>query len=80
MVNFELFLSQEALVTVAYAFVKPRIVYSNSLLHGIANYSINHLQRIQNGAPRKWTCQLPHHFYEQMFRDGMINLKVSRDQ
>ena len=33
-----------------HAFVKSRIDYCNSLLYDIADYAINRLQRIQNGA------------------------------
>ena len=40
------FLTQESLVTVVHAFVTSRIDYCNSLLYGIFDYSINHLQRI----------------------------------
>jgi len=46
------FLTQEALVTVAHAFVTFRIDYCNSLLYGISDYNINHLQRIQNSVAR----------------------------
>ena len=43
-------LTQEALVTVVYAFVTFRIDYCNSLLYGISDYNINSHQRIQNSA------------------------------
>ena len=33
-------------------FVTSRIDYCNSLLYGISDYNINHLQRIQNSAAR----------------------------
>ena len=40
------FLTQEALITVVHAFVTSRIDYCNSLLYGISDYNINHLQNI----------------------------------
>ena len=46
------FISQDALITLVHAFVTPRIDYSSSLVYGIADYNINRLQRIQNGAAR----------------------------
>jgi len=46
------FMTQETLVTVLHAFVTSRIDYCNSLLYGISDYNINHLQRIQNSAAR----------------------------
>jgi len=46
------FLKQEALITVVHAFVTSCIDYCNSLLHGISDYNINRLQRIQNSAAR----------------------------
>jgi len=49
------FLTQKALVTVVHAFVTSRIDYCNSLLYGISDYKINHLQWIQNSAPRIMT-------------------------
>jgi len=46
------FLTQESLVTVVHAFVISGIDNCNSLLYGISDYKINHLQRIQNSAAR----------------------------
>ena len=53
--NLGPFLSQDALITVVHVFVTPRIDHCNSLLYGIADYYINYLQRIQNGAARMVT-------------------------
>jgi len=39
----KIFLTQEALVTVVHVFVTSRIDYYNSLLYGISDYDINHL-------------------------------------
>jgi len=49
------FMTQDALVTVVHAFVTSLIDYCNSLLFGISDYNINHLQRIQNSAARTVT-------------------------
>jgi len=46
--NLKGFLAQDALVTVVHTFVTSRIDYCNSLLYGIYDYNINHIQRIQN--------------------------------
>jgi len=46
------FLTQDALVTVIYAFVTSRIDFCNSLLYGISDYNINRLQRIQSSGAR----------------------------
>jgi len=46
------FLTQEALLTIVHAVVTFRIYYCNSLLYGISNYNINHLQRIKNSSAR----------------------------
>jgi len=43
-------LTQEALVCVVHAFDTYRIVYCNSLLHGIADYDFNSLQHVEKGA------------------------------
>ena len=40
--------SQEAFVTVVHVFVTSCIDYCNSLLYGISDYNINHLEQIQN--------------------------------
>jgi len=48
-------LTQEALVTVVYAFVTSRIDYCNSLLYGISDYNHNQFQRIQNSAALRVT-------------------------
>ena len=46
------FLSQEALVKMAHAFITSRIDYCNSFLYGTSKCSLNRLQRIQNSAAR----------------------------